>query len=340
MLIQGEAYLKEALRLTAGERYRINRVVEQLPSRIADAHTHSARAEDVDRLADDVWSHAVSSFPWYSLDSAQRVREVLWPEQTVWSLRMPHVVGGYRHRAINEYLLAAVAERGDVVGGYGLPDDVEYTLGLLSSGVAALKMYHRYREPAAQSLSEVFPEPVLAAAMDLGVPIVVHLPRSLPGGLADISGVVRRFPLLRMVIAHAGGGGGQFYREDLRPAFHALAAMPTVFFDTALVWDLRILETLVATVGPDRVVFGTDEPLSLVRAVPYQHPRLGPRLYAPRYHWASDDGAPAEVRGARPELLHLRQVEAVLTAVQPYGADAVRAVFHDNAARLFIERAG
>lgn len=338
--IPTDRYLDEALALTVAERRRIDTVVEHLPSRIADTHTHVARIEHVDRLADDLWWHTVSTFPWYSLEAAGTVRKALWPGLSVWSVRMPHAVQGYRHRLINRYLLTAAAGAGDVVGGYGLPDDIDYTVGLLSYGVAALKMYYRYCEPAAQSLRNVFPDPLLAAAVDLGVPVIAHLPRSLPDGLQDVVDMSHRFPSLCIVIAHAGGGGGQVYRDDLRPAFDALASMPTVYFDTALVWDVRLLETLMAMVGPDRVLFGTDEPLSLIRAVPYQHKQLGPRLYAPRYHWASDDGAPTEVTSTSPELLHLLQVEAVMQAVRPYGAAAVRAVFHDNAARLFVERTG
>jgi predicted TIM-barrel fold metal-dependent hydrolase len=323
-----------ALHLTTDEKIRLSDLRNQLPGRIADAHTHVARQRDLNALPDELWSHAVSTFPWYPLDVADRVRSVLWPGKSVWALRMPHAVRGYDHRAINDYLAATCTD--DVRAGYGIPDDVEYTVRLISTCPAALKMYYKYRQPEAKALWDVFPEPILEAAADAGVPIIVHLPQSLPTGLVDLIGLASRFPSLRVVVAHAGGGGGQFYRGDLDTCFAALAAIPVVvYFDTALVWDLRLLEVLLATVGPDRVLFGTDEPLSLIRGVPYQHPRLGPRLYAPRYHWASDDGAPPEVAATRPELLHLLQTEAVLRAVRPYGGSAVQAVFHDNAARLF-----
>ena len=291
--------------------------------------------QDIDELPAELHGHAVTTFMCYDLDVACHVRSALWPGRHVRSLRMPHATRGYIHRAINEYLLTFAGEAGDIVGGYGLPDDIDYTLDLMGAGISALKMYYRYREPEAKVLAEVFPDPILEAAGELAIPIVAHLPRSLPDSTPDVLALASRHPRLRVIVAHAGGGGGQFYQDGLSAAFAALADAPGIVFDTALVWDRPLLTALVEEVGPDRVLFGTDEPLSLIRSVPYQHPRLGSRLYAPEYHWAQDDGAPAAVTSAEPELLHLLQVEAVIAAVSPYGSSALNAVFHDNAAELF-----
>lgn len=110
------AYLDHAVRMTDDEQRRFGLVAQQLPARIADAHTHVARVDDVDRLGDDVWSHAVSTFPWYPLDLAGYVRTVLWPEQAVWSLRIPYPIRGYHHRAINQHLRSAAPALGDKIG--------------------------------------------------------------------------------------------------------------------------------------------------------------------------------------------------------------------------------
>lgn len=117
-------------------------------------------------------------------------------------------------------------------------------------------------------------------------------------------------------------------------AFHAIAELPTVFMDTAFVFGRDLVRAAVRAMGPTRILFGTDEPLSLIRATAYVHPRLGPRLYAPGYHWSRDDGVPKEVTGRIRILLHIQILEAIIDSVDR-DRQSLQSIFHDNALRLF-----
>lgn len=85
----------------------------------------------------------------------------------------------------------------------------------------------------------------------------------------------------------------------------------------------------------DRILFGTDEPLSLIRATSYEHPHLGERLYAPGYHWANDNDPPKTVKNQISVLLHIQIIEAITEAVS-YNQEELKQIFYDNAERLFV----
>lgn len=332
-----DRYLNDALTLSATEKVRLEGALDRLPYRIVDSHTHIARPRDVGILPPTTLAHVVSTYPSYTLEDAKRVRECLWPHKRVRALRMALPVEGFCHRDINDYLIAEASAYDDLVVGYGIPDDFDYTRSLIESGnICALKMYHRYREPGAERILDVFPSAALQVAQACGVPIILHLPKSLPQGLADLAtGVLDRFPQLTVVLAHLGGPGGQRFNPSVTAAYKRLAEYPNVFMDTALVFDSELIASSLQYMGTDRVLFGTDEPLSLIRAINYIHATHGHRLYAPGYHWAQNDSPSMEVTQASRVLLHIQQVESVLAALESFPPAARDAVFFRNAASVF-----
>lgn len=327
--IPSDQYFADALTLSSEERQRLEAALDVLPSTIIDAHTHIARGEDIDQIAPELLGHIVSTFPVYTLDMAESARRTLWPGKVLRAARMPHALVGYRHTAINNYLRSELPPT-DIRIGFGLPSAPEEACRLAQSdGVAALKMYFHCVEPPLRTVVATFPETVLAAAETAGIPIILHLPTSLPGGLVEILDVVSRHPQLKIILAHLGGHGGQTLTEPILASFNRLASVPTIWMDTAFVFDRALIAAAVRALGPTRVIFGTDEPLSLIRAVAYCHPQLGGRLHAPAYHWCHRDEAPADVSRCAPILLHIQMLEAIVDAV---GCDRalLQALFHDN----------
>jgi len=332
--IPANRYFSAGLALSAEEGERLGAALDVLPESIVDAHTHVARCDDVQDLSVELLGHVVSTFPVYSLEMAAAAKRVLWPGKQVRSARMAHAVAGYRHAAINEHLHSDLPA-GDLLIAFGLassPSDVHRLLS--RDGVAALKMYFHSVDPPLRTVGEVFPESALRAAQAARVPIVLHLPTSLPDGLEEVRDVATRYPLLPIILAHVGGHGGQTLTPQISAAFRAIAELPTVFMDTAFILDSDLVNAAVQALGPSRILFGSDEPLSLIRATAYAHPRLGPRLYAPGYHWSTDDGPPAEVTTRAPTLLHIQILEAIIDAVDG-DQQSLQAIFCDNALHLF-----
>jgi predicted TIM-barrel fold metal-dependent hydrolase len=335
MPTRSQTYLKTARALDRRERARRDNMLSRLPDRIIDAHAHIAREQDVLPLPEAVERHPISTYAAYDLGEAQVSKATLWPGKRVTSLRMAHATAGFDHRAINRYLLEATAGTDDLVIAYGLPDDIEYTRRLVRHpDVRALKMYYRYREPSASTITAVFPEAVLDECSRVGKPILLHLPRLLPDGLEDLVGVLTRWPDLMMVVAHLGGGGMQTLGPWHREAFSRLSRYENLAMDTAWIADGPVIREAVSTLGSERVVFGTDEPLSLIRAGVFQHPVHGPWLFGPRYHWHTADPAMQPPRPVVPSLLHLEQVAAVLEATVGDAATLDKVMFQ-NAARLY-----
>lgn len=332
--IPADRYFSAALALSAEEDKRLATALDLLPESIIDAHTHIARSDDVDDLSAEFLGHVVSTFPVYSLEMAATAKRALWRGKQVRSARMAHAVAGYRHATINEHLHSDLPAR-DLFIAFGLASSTSDIHRLLSrGGVSALKMYFHSVDPPLRTVREVFPDPVLEAAQAARVPIILHLPTSLPCGLKEVRDVALRYPLLTIILAHLGGHGGQMLTPEVSAAFLAIAELPRVFMDTAFIFDCDLVNAALRALGPNRILFGSDEPLSLIRATAYEHPKLGPRLYAPGYHWSTEDGPPPEVTNRARTLLHIQILEAIINAVDG-DQHILQAIFCDNAFRLF-----
>lgn len=108
---------------------------------------------------------------------------------------------------------------------------------------------------------------VVEIAMERDVPINIHVTSPLSASyvsthetpLDNYLKLVTRFPEAKFILAHFGGGI-PFY--ELKPRVREL--FRNCYYDTAaspLIYDQRIFRTVIDTIGPDRVLFGTDYPL-------------------------------------------------------------------------------
>ncbi len=110
---------------------------------------------------------------------------------------------------------------------------------------------------------------VLEAAEALHMPVNFHVGEPvghLYAGkdLTPVEGFFRlakQFPKLRMILSHMGGGL-PFYelRPDIREAFS------NVYYDlaaTPLLYNIRSIRALIQLVGPQKILFGSDFPLTI-----------------------------------------------------------------------------
>jgi predicted TIM-barrel fold metal-dependent hydrolase len=117
---------------------------------------------------------------------------------------------------------------------------------------------------------------VMSMAGELSLPVNLHVTdpagKNYPGRIetpvADFVRWAREYPATRFILAHWGG------RLPLDPVFGPEAiACRNLFFDTAaspLLYDLAVYREMVAAVGADRLVYGSDHPLDL-------YPQRSPR---------------------------------------------------------------
>ncbi len=281
--IDREAYLAYARALTDKERDLVREFQEWLPDTIIDCHAHCNLAEHIRSIDEHAYNHMLSTFPSFSLEESKEWHALLHPGKEIRSLRFPKTFRGIDHRAANLYLLKQ-SDVQDRIALYGLPDDPEYTIGMLGHPrVSTLKMYYSYLEPPATEIYQYFPKVVLKEAQSRDVPIILHPPQKIATCLEQIVRL-QDFPRLRVCLAHLSLTKSVV--PELEETFTTIAQFPRVHFDTALVPSAEVVAMALRIVGTERIMYGSDEPLNLIRSTPYAHQEKDERLATEyQYHW-------------------------------------------------------
>jgi glutamate-1-semialdehyde 2,1-aminomutase len=136
-------------------------------------------------------------------------------------------------------------------------------------GFAALKPYHRFaqRQPTWDAdIEEFLPEPQAQVAHEEGLCAVLHLvkPRAVadPGNQATIRRWCAQYPDLTLILAHAARG---FNPHHTIEALAKLRDLPNLYCDTSAITDCGALEAAIEMLGPERLLYGSDFPVSHFR---------------------------------------------------------------------------
>ena len=334
------AYLKYSLSLKEKEEKLRDFYNDWLPPEIIDVHAHNNLAQHISDIEDRFGRHMMSTFPYFTLEQAQSVQEVLFPDHKIRCVRFSHVLNGIDFRAVNDYLIQqAIAE--DLVALLGIPDDPEYTIRMIKHPrVKALKMYYLYFNPPAQRIYDYFIPEILEAVQEKGIPIILHLPKMITLCLDDLLCLLHDFPRLKVVLAHMGLP--HLPVPGLREAYEAVARFPNVAMDTAMVPSSAVVSAAMTAFGSGRILFGSDQPLHLIRSTVYENPNLGQRLVTEYpYHWV-DRSEQAQYGHLAKDVTHSiwQSLEAIRLGIDSMIPkwlirDAKQKIFRDNARRFF-----
>jgi predicted TIM-barrel fold metal-dependent hydrolase len=175
-------------------------------------------------------------------------------------------------RESNDYLLEAAASSHGRIIAFCSVDP--------SWGDAAVREVERCVAAGARGIGELHPTTqvtklatdhelngIMALAAKEGLPVVIHGSEPVGHEYAgkgdthpgELLALATRFPDVRIVAAH-WGGGLPFYAHipEVREA------LANVYFDSAatpLLYDQGVFSTVASAVGPDRMLFGSDFPL-------------------------------------------------------------------------------
>lgn len=284
--INREAYLAYSYALKPDELRIMGELLSWLPDEIIDAHAHCNRAEHVLEIDDKTYHHMGSSFPYFDLEESEYLHQTIFPGKQVRTLRFAMPYKEIDHVQANDYLLAN-SNTTDRIALYSPPNAIGYACEMLAHPrVSALKMYYKAVIPWATRIYDYFPPDVLAVAEQLDVPLVLNLPTVITKCREDLGQLVTDFPNLRIAIAHLGSS--KFLIPELRESYEEFAKYPNMFMDTAMNPSCDVVRMALEVFGADRVMYGSDEPICLVRSIPYVHPTLGQRIVTEYpYHWAN-----------------------------------------------------
>jgi glutamate-1-semialdehyde 2,1-aminomutase len=132
-----------------------------------------------------------------------------------------------------------------------------------------LKPYHVYavsRPTFEAEIASYLPEAHVRIAHEEGLTITLHLVRSRamsdPANQGAIRRYAERYPGARWILAHAARG---FNVHHTARGIEALRGLRNVWCDTSAVTECGAFEAIVRAFGPDRLLYGSDFPISHLR---------------------------------------------------------------------------
>jgi len=323
-----------------------------LPREIIDAHYHFVDPElfqietVTEEMARRYWVAEVCHMP--NAAEAERSIQTTFPGRHVTCVAFGHVTLGFDIEGGNEYVRSECVRRGwyslAVVRPTWVAEQVESWLR--RPGVIGLKPYygligyskdlrHSYME---SSIFDYLPHHQLEVLDAYGGWLTLHVPKGErlghPDNIREIRQIRARYPRIKLVIAHLG----RCYTEaHAREGLIQLADDPGIRFDTSAVLNPDVHYLALKTIGPARILYGSDCPVMYLRG----RRQFDGRRYINRtnmdFHF-NTEREPPEVEAQYTLYLYedLRAIKDACTRLG-FGPDEVEAVFHGNAIRLIKE---
>ena len=241
-----------------------------VPDRLFDAHAHLYRADHFP--PGQVPKLVASGPPIARFEEFDRRMEEITPGRKTEGLFFPFPSAHVDVAAENEFLFEELAHRPRSRGQMLIPpqmspETVRETVQ--RCGFVGLKCYHVWspRTPTFDSfIEEYLSESHVQIAHELGLSITLHMVRTR--ALADTANqqTIRnwclRYPNMKLILAHAARG---FNAHHTIAGIHALKGLRNVWFDTSAVTDCGAIEAIIRVMGHDRVLYGSDFPVTHLR---------------------------------------------------------------------------
>lgn len=148
-------------------------------------------------------------------------------------------------------------------------DTEELRATVKSHGFRGLKVYHTYAasKPTWNAeIPEFLPEEYVRVCHEESWSITLHIVRDR--ALADarnqqwIQWASKKYPNAKLILAHAGRGFNGYHTVQ---GIDAIRGLDNVWFDAAAVAESLALEAIMDTLGPERLLWGSDYPVANIR---------------------------------------------------------------------------
>lgn len=249
-----------------------------IPDKIIDAHTHPFKKKFIQAYIDSCRS-AFSQFPNDELgyEKARQLQEMIYgplQDYRMVGLPMPDYPQMHLENGLRDGYAAWMAAEADrnpgklagtvMVMPADTEDDIERMLAF-SSGLVGLKCYQWFAPRLSEAtMDEFLPDSAWKVADRKGMSIIVHLAR--PKGIADpdnLSQVMQKtrdYPNAKLILAHCGTS---FVSHLLGDVVAELKKRDNIWLDLAAVCEAVPMFEGIKALGPDRVLWGTDFPITM-----------------------------------------------------------------------------
>ncbi len=310
-----------------------------LPRAVIDAHTHCAppitNIPMINRLAQTPGE----SFNFFPLPLYQEIFKKMFPavEYRQVCFGFPHLYG--QEQLSNNYLLAQSAAVKNL-----LPVALCTPQTLPSHNYLenffGLKMYrHQQQSKDGTKIVDIFPEKILQIVNSIRGNIILHLPESILTNMEELMMLSKKYAKTNFILAHMGA---MYLNSPLYPlALKELSYRPNIFLDTAMVSDAEVFLEALKYLGPQKILFGSDAPFSLINGNFCLDENQKMRLKSDEdFAWVKKRYAPEDEPWPS-HLFHYRIITALKQAITEFG-DSTKLelikndIFFGNALRLFI----
>jgi glutamate-1-semialdehyde 2,1-aminomutase len=331
-----------AWELTDADHEMIAREVEPfLPPRVFDAHAHLFCQRH----------YAPESPPGYLAGNPERLGLEVYRRYAEWIHPGGRTVGGLFFGLVftgdrdgNNAFVAAETAAGRASGFAALsqlivppgqdPEQVREVVR--RDGYVGLKCYHTMAQVDGPTwnapIESYLPEAHVQIAHEEGLAITLHMVRDRaladPINQAVIRRYCERYPDMHLILAHAARGFNPWHTIE---GIESLRGLENVWFDTSAVTEAGAFEAIIEVFGHERLLYGSDFPIS--------HMRGRCVAIGDSFHWfyAQDMGLEERHATLRPALIGLEALRSLRLAVRrlKLSDSQIEDLFFGNAARLF-----
>jgi len=246
-----------------------------LPDRIIDVHTHVWLDEF--RISDVVFPERAVKWPSMvakdnSMEDLMETYRLMFPDKTVKALLFGQVSEEIDTRKGNEYISQCSKKYGYPSLFVSRPEMTaeEFEKGIEEGGFLGCKVYLNYSPHYIPEneirIFDFLPKHHLEVLNRRGWIVMLHIPRpgrlKDPVNLAQMLEIEGKYPGVKLIIAHVGRA---YCDEDVGNAFDVLTRTKNMIFDITANTNAHVFERLIETVGPKRILFGSDLPILRMR---------------------------------------------------------------------------
>lgn len=329
-------------------RFWIEYLADWLPADVFDAHVHIGSGdfrtvEMTDEMRKQYWVNELTE-P-ITADETDRCDRLVYPDRRVRHLAFGWPSLEFDTEAQNDYVEAECNRRGwpwlTLLVPQWSPERLAAELD--RPGCVGAKPYYAMlgHDPTSRDryieagIFEFLPREHLEVLNARGAWVTLHVPKAdrlgHPDNIAEIRELRRRYPNVVVVIAHLGRC---YTLPHATESLDRLADDPGLFWDLSAVLNIDVLRYALATLGPGRCLYGTDNPVFYMRGRRQWHGRTYVNRTSHPFHFNTDRESPEIEAGYT--LYMYEQLLAIRTACDTLRLTPrhVEAIFIDNAERL------
>ncbi|MCM8821943.1 MAG: amidohydrolase [Candidatus Omnitrophica bacterium] len=320
-----------------------------LPEKIIDVHTHIWRKKDypLQKKQDPrfvSWPSRVAEEN--TAEDLIQIYRLLLPENHVTPIIFPNLPTKKNLDKINCF----VSECSKKTGWPALifsdpgwsPEELEEKI--IKGGFIGAKSYMSMIPdvPLNQiSIFDYFPEQHLEIHNKNGWIVMLHIPKDdrlkNPENLKNLLLIDEKYLNIQLIVAHVGRA---YCDDDAGNAFQILKRTKRIFFDISANTNENIFYQLIDCAGPERILFGSDMPITTMRMKRVTKNGTYVNLVPEGlYGDVSQDRHMEEVRGTESEKLSFflyEEIDAFRKAAERYGLSKqdIEKIFYKNALKM------